>query len=64
MTDREILISIHQRLVLVHGESEFYGYMHNLRDVIYGMPKDKQSSGNIVTMHSNIVLDEIRKNER
>jgi len=59
MTDREILIFIHQRLVKVHGESKFVDYMHALRDVIYGMPKDKQSRSDIVTIHSNEVLDEI-----
>ena len=59
MTDREILILIHQRLVKVHGESKYVGYMHALRDVIYGMPKDKRSCGETVTMHSNEVLDEI-----
>jgi hypothetical protein len=59
MTDREILIFIHQRMVKVHGESKFVDYMHALRDVIYGMPKDKRSRGDVVTMHSSEVLDEI-----
>jgi len=27
--------------------------------VIYGMPKDKRSRGDVVTMHSSEVLDEI-----
>ena len=60
MTDRDILIWIHQRLVKVHSESEFVDYMHALRDVIHGMPKDRQSRGDVVTMHSHDVLDEIR----
>ena len=61
MTDREILIFIHQRLIHVHGESKFVDYMHALRGVIHGMPKDKQSRGNVVTMNSSLVLDEIGK---
>jgi hypothetical protein len=64
MTDREILIWIHQRLVKVHGESKFLDYMHALRDVIYGMPKDKDSRGPVVTMHSTEVLDEIERGEK
>jgi hypothetical protein len=63
MTDREFLIWLHQRLVNVHGESPFITHMHHLRDVIYGMPKEKNSIGNVVTMHSNEVLDEIRAKE-
>lgn len=50
MTDREILIWIHQRLVKVHGESPLVDYMHRLRDVIHGMPKDRDSAGRVVTM--------------
>lgn len=60
MNDREILIWIHQRLVKVHGESEYADYMHALRDVIYGMPQDRDSQGGVVTMHSNEVLDVIK----
>lgn len=63
MTDREILIWIHQRLVKVHGESKYVDYMHALRDVIYGMPKDHDSRGKVVTMHSNEVMDEIEAAE-
>jgi hypothetical protein len=63
MTDREILIFIHQRLTNVHNESPFFDYMHKLREVIHGMPKDKQSSSGVVTMHSTEVLDEIRSQE-
>ena len=60
MTDRQILIWIHQRLVKVHGESELVDYMHALRGVIHGMPEDKKGRSDIVTMHSSDVLDEIR----
>ena len=63
MTDRECLIWIHQRLVLVHGESKYVDYMHRLREVIYGMPKDKDTRGTFVTMKSSAVLDEIEKGE-
>ena len=59
MTDREILIWIHQRMVKVHGESQFVDYMHKLRDVIHGMPKDRKSSSNITNMNSTDVLQEI-----
>jgi hypothetical protein len=59
MTDRELLIWIHQRLVKVHGESPLVDYMHRLRDVIHGMPKDRDSAGRVVTMHSHDVLKEI-----
>ena len=63
MTDREILIFIHQRLINVHKESPFFDYMHKLREVIHGMPKDKQSNNGTITMHSTEVLDEIRGRE-
>lgn len=43
MTDREHLTWIHERLVLVHGESPYYDYMHRLRAVIKGLPPDKAS---------------------
>jgi hypothetical protein len=59
MTDREILIYIHQRMVKVHGESPFVNYMHKLRDVIHGMPKDRKSSSNVTNMNSTDVLQEI-----
>lgn len=63
MTDREILIWIHQRLVKVHGESKYVDYMHALRDVIYAMPKNRNSRGNVVTMNSMKMLDEIESLE-
>ena len=62
MTNRELLIWIHQRLVEVHGESKYVDYMHRLREVIHDMPKDKQLSG-IVNMKSNEILDEIEKSQ-
>lgn len=61
MTDREILIWIHERLVHVHGDSPYVDYMHALRDVIHGTSEDKVSRGPAVTMHSMDVLDEIRR---
>ena len=60
MTDREFLIWIHQRLVKVHGEREYVDYMHRLREVISGVPKDKDSAGGVVTMKSTEILNEIR----
>ena len=59
VTDREILIWIHQRLVKVHGESPYVDYMHALRDVIDGLPLDKKSRSDVVTMNSTRVLEEI-----
>lgn len=32
--DVKILVFLHQRLMLVHGESNLYDYMHGLRDII------------------------------
>lgn len=43
MTDRDILIWIHERLVHEHGESPYRDYMHRLRAVIKGLPRDKAS---------------------
>ena len=63
MTDREYLIWLHQRLVKVHNESNYVDYMHFLRDIIYATPKDRRSRGDVVTMHSNTVLDEINERE-
>ena len=40
-TDREVLIWFHDRLVHVHKESELLDYMHRLRYIIYGTPKNK-----------------------
>lgn len=59
MTDREFLIWLHQRLVHQHKESKYVDYMHFLRDIIYATPKDRRSRGEVVTMHSDAVLDEI-----
>lgn len=63
MTDREFLIWLHQRLVRVHGESKFVDYMHFLRDIINTTPPDKRSKGEVVTMDSSKVLDEIERLE-
>ena len=63
VTDRAILIWIHQRLVKVHGESVYVDYMHKLREVIGGMPKDKRTNTGYVTMLSNEVQDEIERGE-
>lgn len=60
MTDREILIWIHQRLVLVHGESEYVDYMHRLREVIGRIPDGKKTRLGAATSLSMNVLDEIR----
>ena len=60
MTDREILIWIHQRLVSVHKENELYDYMHMLREVIHRTPKDRRG-GSLVTMTSDKILKEIRE---
>ena len=40
-TDREILIWFHDRLVHVHKEDELVDYMHRLRCIIRGTPKNK-----------------------
>lgn len=64
MTDREFLIWLHQRLVKVHKESKYVDYMHFLRDIIYTTPKDRRSRGDVCTMHSSIVQDEIRAAEQ
>ena len=43
MTDREMLIWIHQRLVKVHGEDPLVDYMHRLRAIIEATPPDRRS---------------------
>ncbi len=40
-TDREVLIWFHDRLVYVHKEKELLHYMHRLRHIIRGTPKNK-----------------------
>jgi len=57
MTERELLIWIHQRLVKVHGESPFFDYMHRLREVIARTSNAEMSSA--ASMTSMDVLDEI-----
>ena len=43
ISDRRLLIFIHERLVKVHKESELTDYMHRLRDIIIETPPDKKS---------------------
>ncbi|MCP3686308.1 MAG: hypothetical protein GY861_27000 [bacterium] len=43
LTDREMLIWFHERLVHVHGEDELVDYMHRLRDIIKTTDKYKRS---------------------
>jgi len=59
MTERELLIWIHQRMVKVHGESPFFDYMHRLREVIARTSNAEMSSS--ASMTSMDVLDEIEK---
>lgn len=41
MRDRDFLIWLHERLHHQHGEYELLDYMHKLRTIIAGTPKDK-----------------------
>jgi hypothetical protein len=43
MSDQEFLMWVHERLVLVHKESELLDYMHKLRAIIYAMPVGQDS---------------------
>ena len=43
MTDQKFLWWIHERMAKVHGESEFYDYMHHLRDIIADMDPSKET---------------------
>lgn len=43
MTNRDFLIWIHERLVIVHGESPLIDYMHKLRAIITEIPKDQET---------------------
>lgn len=43
MSDREFLMWLHERLEHVHGEKPLVGYMHHLRAIIRGIPKDKET---------------------
>jgi len=53
MTDREILIWFHQRLVFKYKEREATDYMHRLRWIIHAMPHKKISRGNKVQVDCN-----------
>ena len=57
MKDREFLIWLHERLSLVHGESELFDYMHKLRAIIKSTPTDRYSP-NMGTSNS---LEELLK---
>ncbi len=61
MTDRELLIWIHQRMVKVHGESPYYGYMHHLRAIIHNADARRESS--TANMDSMNALKEIERAE-
>lgn len=45
MKDRDFLIWLHERLEYVYKESELFGYMHKLRDIIKVTPKDQETVG-------------------
>lgn len=34
LTDQQFLMWIHERLIIVHGESHLVDYMHHLREII------------------------------
>ena len=55
MKDREFLIWLHERLSLVHGESELLDYMHKLRAIIKSTPIDNYSP-NMGTSNSLVEL--------
>jgi hypothetical protein len=60
MTDQQILIWIHQRLVKVHGEDVNVDYMHRFREAI----SQAQGSSTLYTLgNSQAVLDYINKLE-
>jgi GTP cyclohydrolase II len=61
MTDAEILIWIHQRLVKVHGENPHTDYMHRFREAI-GWSLD--SSVQLGNDYSSAVLEYIYKLEK
>ena len=55
-TDREVLIWFHDRLVHVHKESELMDYMHRLRYIIKGTPKNRTTRKGCANG-----MDELRK---
>lgn len=55
MPDREFLIWLHERLKLVHGESELKDYMHKLRAIICATPPD-QLTPNVACTNSTYDL--------
>lgn len=61
MNDREFLMWIHERLVLVHKESPLVDYMHKLRAIIKAIPPG-QLTPNCGTSNSLAGLkEELRK---
>ena len=59
--DREFLMWLHFRLEHVHGESSCVDYMHKLRAIIKGTPKDKRTpnvgTGNSLNELKQVLLD-------
>ena len=43
MKDREFLMWMHERLHLIHGESETISHLHKLRVIIRATPEDQQT---------------------
>lgn len=62
ITDREMLIWIHERLTQHHLEPDEFVYMHALRRIIHATPIDRIAPGS--GMQSTEVLDEIQRNYR
>ena len=56
MNDRDFLIWIHERLVHVHGESQYKDFMHKLRAVIRATPAD-QETPNVASCNDLAELD-------
>jgi hypothetical protein len=44
MNDQEFLMWLHERLVEVHGESEYVDYMHKLRAIIKNTDASQRST--------------------
>jgi len=62
MTDQQILIWIHQRLVKVHGENTHVDYMHRFREAIAFAMNIEVPKGRVLN-YSSAVLDHINKLE-
>ncbi len=59
MTDRDFLIWLHQRLVLVHGESELLDYMWKLRAIIEATPRDRNTPNCGVSYIEALIVDSV-----